>query len=76
MYPFVKRCIDILGAGLGLIVLSPILMILFIAIGINMGKPIVFKQIRPGLHGKPFKIFKFRTMTNVQDDAGVYCIMK
>lgn len=70
MYPFVKRCIDIVGAGVGLVVLLPILMVLVILIAMQMGRPIVFKQIRPGLKGRPFKMYKFRTMTDERDAFG------
>jgi len=70
MYPFVKRCIDIVGAGLGMIVLSPFLVIIAIAVWVRMGRPIIFKQMRPGLNGKPFYMYKFRTMTNEKDEQG------
>lgn len=70
MYPFIKRCIDVLGAGLGLIMLSPFLLIVFLAIWVNIGSPILFKQSRPGFNGKPFKMYKFRTMTNERDAVG------
>lgn len=70
MYPFVKRCIDIVGAGLGMIVLSPFLVTIAIAVWVRLGKPVLFKQMRPGLNAKPFYMYKFRTMTNVKDDRG------
>lgn len=70
MQPFVKRCIDIIGAGLGLIVLSPVLMVLAIIIWLEMGSPTVFKQRRPGLHSKPFYLYKYRTMTDDKDESG------
>lgn len=70
MYPFVKRCIDIVGAGLGMIVLSPFLVIIAIAVWVRMGRPIIFKQMRPGLNGKPFYMYKFRTMTDETDEQG------
>jgi sugar transferase EpsL len=70
MYPFVKRCTDIVGAGLGLIVLSPFLVITAIAVWVRLGRPIIFKQMRPGLNGKPFYMYKFRTMTNEKDQQG------
>lgn len=70
MYPFVKRCIDIVGAGIGLIVLSPFFVITAIAIWVRMGTPVIFKQMRPGLNGKPFCMYKFRTMTNEKDEQG------
>ena len=70
MYPFVKRCIDIVGAGLGLIVLSPVLAVVAIAIWWDMGRPIMFHQIRPGLNGQAFSMYKFRTMSNKRDSQG------
>lgn len=70
MYPFVKRCIDIVGAGLGLIVLSPVLAVVAIAIWLDMGRPIMFHQIRPGLNGQAFSMYKFRTMSNKRDSQG------
>jgi len=63
-----KRIIDVTGAVAGLLVLSPILVIVAICIRIQMGSPILFRQQRPGLHGKPFDMLKFRTMTNAKDD--------
>ena len=59
---FVKRAIDIVGAAIGLIVLSPVLLATAIAIRISHGAPILFRQTRIGLHGRPFTIYKFRTM--------------
>jgi exopolysaccharide biosynthesis polyprenyl glycosylphosphotransferase len=59
---FVKRAIDIVGAAGGLIVLSPVLLATAIAIRLSHGAPILFRQTRIGLHGRPFTIYKFRTM--------------
>ena len=70
MYLFIKRCMDMVGSGLGLVIFSPILMVLAILIRIRMGRPVMFKQMRPGLHGKPFYMYKFRTMTNKKDEQG------
>ncbi|NLT21360.1 MAG: sugar transferase, partial [Syntrophomonadaceae bacterium] len=52
MYRFVKRFLDLVGAGLGLIVLSPVLIVLVIMIWMWMGRPVIFKQMRPGLQGR------------------------
>lgn len=68
--PVTKRILDILVSGLVLLVLSPFLLIISILILIYHGKPILFRQVRPGYGGKPFKILKFRTMTNQKDDKG------
>lgn len=57
-----KRVCDIAGAGLGLAVMALPMALIALAIGVTMGKPILFRQERPGLHGVPFRIIKFRTM--------------
>jgi len=66
----IKRLLDILFSIFGLILLSPILMIVAILIRIYLGSPIFFTQIRPGLNGKPFKMIKFRTMKDAADKNG------
>src|SRR4051812_22385391 len=58
----VKRSIDVSGAIAGLLLLSPGLAIVAIGLLITQGRPILFRQRRPGLHGRPFSIVKFRTM--------------
>ena len=58
------------GSGLGLVIFSPILMVLAILIWIQMGRPIMFKQMRPGLHGRSFFMYKFRTMTDERNANG------
>ena len=70
MYPVIKRCIDIVGAGLGLIVLSPVLAVVAVLIWRQMGRPVIFRQMRPGLNGQAFCMYKFRTMTDNFDDHG------
>ena len=57
-----KRIVDVLGSGVGLVVLSPIMAGAALAIGLTMGRPIFFRQQRPGLGGEPFSLIKFRTM--------------
>ena len=57
-----KRIIDILGAAFGLIVLSPLLVAIAVAIRLRDGSPVLFRQVRVGRHGRPFTIYKFRTM--------------
>lgn len=66
----VKRTIDIVCSGLGLIVLSPILLITAILIRIKLGSPIFFIQDRVGKDGKVFKMIKFRTMLDAVDKWG------
>lgn len=65
-----KRVMDVLSAGLGLILLSPILVLIYILVASQMGWPVLFRQARPGLHGKPFEMVKFRTMSNAYDSKG------
>jgi sugar transferase EpsL len=65
-----KRAFDLVVALVGLLFLSPLLAIIAGAIYATMGSPVHFRQQRPGLHGKPFAILKFRTMTNTRDADG------
>ncbi len=58
----VKRCMDIIGASLLLVVLSPVLLILSLLIRGGSSEPVLFAQPRVGRHGRPFKCYKFRTM--------------
>jgi len=62
--PLSKRLFDLFFATLALVVLSPILLILALLILVFHGWPILFRQQRPGYKGRPFYIYKFRTMTN------------
>lgn len=57
-----KRVMDVAGAALGLAILSPVLAAAAVAIRLSLGRPILFRQVRPGLGGKPFELVKFRTM--------------
>lgn len=66
----VKRLFDILIAVLALTILSPIICLTAILVFIYFGKPVLFSQIRPGYLGRPFKIYKFRTMNNHLDIDG------
>ncbi len=65
-----KRFIDILGSAAGLIILSPVLLVIYCLIRWQMGAPVFFRQQRPGLDGKPFEMIKFRTMLNQADPQG------
>ena len=64
---YIKRPQDFLCALLGLIVLSPVLLVTAILVRINLGSPILFTQDRPGRYGRIFKLYKFRTMLPPQD---------
>jgi sugar transferase EpsL len=65
-----KRLFDLSIALILLILLSLIILLLSVLVRIFLGGPIFFKQQRPGLGGKPFKVYKFRTMTNKRDNNG------
>ena len=65
-----KRIIDILGASVGLLLFSPVLAIVAYKIRREMGSPVLFRQKRPGRHGRPFQMIKFRTMRDAIDADG------
>ena len=70
MHRFLKRILDILGSGAGLIILSPVILITAHKISKEMGKPVFFNRLRAGQNGKPFNFYKFRTMTDAKDKEG------
>jgi len=61
-YLNLKRLLDFFIALTGLLILSPVFVILALQIRKNLGPPVLFFQVRPGLHGRPFKMVKFRTL--------------
>ncbi|HPL96616.1 MAG TPA: sugar transferase [Smithellaceae bacterium] len=65
-----KRFTDILAGGVALVVLSPMMIFLAAAIRWKLGTPVLFRQQRPGLNGRPFWLLKFRTMTDACDAGG------
>lgn len=65
-----KRLFDVVLAFIGLILLSPVLLIVSLLVRVKLGGPVFFTQVRPGLNGKPFKMIKFRTMKNGVDKNG------
>ena len=65
---YIKRIIDVSLASLALIILSPIMAIIVLVVKNKIGSPIFFKQVRPGLQGKPFTIYKFRSMHDVYNE--------
>jgi sugar transferase EpsL len=67
---FGKRLFDLVLTLPALVILSPILFILAVLVRLNLGAPVLFTQVRPGLHGKALRLLKFRTMTNVRDSSG------
>ena len=65
-----KRVLDIMASAVGLLVLSPLLLALWMLVRWKLGSPVLFSQERPGLHGRPFTLYKLRTMTDERDAAG------
>jgi sugar transferase EpsL len=65
-----KRLFDILVSTLLIALLLPIIILVFVLIRVNMGSPVLFRQIRPGLKGELFTVYKFRTMSEELDAAG------
>lgn len=68
--PISKRIFDIIVTSIGLVIISPILLLVSLLVWWKHGKPILFTQKRPGYKEKPFFIYKFRTMTNRKDENG------
>ena len=67
-YDLVKRAIDLLIAGLALILSLPIQLVVALLVRINLGSPVLFKQQRPGRSGRMFTMYKFRTMRDITED--------
>ena len=65
-----KRAFDIAASASALVILSPVLAITAYKVKKELGSPVLFRQTRPGLHGKPFEMVKFRTMKNATDKEG------
>ncbi len=68
-YPL-KRALDVTLALVTLALLSPVLAFIALIVMLRLGRPILFRQMRPGLHGKPFVLYKFRTMREMYNDWG------
>lgn len=67
---YFKRPLDFIMALVGLIVLSPVMLVIAILVRIKLGSPVIFNQPRPGLNEKIFTLYKFRTMTDERDENG------
>lgn len=65
-----KRFFDVIASATALLILSPVIAIVAWQISRKMGSPVLFRQVRPGLGGKPFEMVKFRTMKDAVDAAG------
>ncbi|HWG98680.1 MAG TPA: sugar transferase [Pilimelia sp.] len=70
-YDSVKRVLDVCGALAGLVLLAPLLGGVALLVRATLGRPVLFRQTRPGRHGRPFTIVKFRTMREVDEGAGL-----
>ncbi|RPI78096.1 MAG: sugar transferase [Chloroflexi bacterium] len=68
--PGSKRILDLVLTIPGLILISPLIAVTVAAVAIFLGRPILFKQIRPGYRSRPFAVYKFRTMTDARDSNG------
>lgn len=65
-----KRLFDVLASAAAILVFSPLLLFIAWQVRRKMGSPVLFRQVRPGLHGKPFEMIKFRTMRDAVDGEG------
>lgn len=68
---YIKRMLDIVISLIAIIILSPIMLIVSLLVKTNLGSPVIFTQERAGYHGKVFKLYKFRSMTNAVDENGM-----
>ncbi|WP_347456068.1 sugar transferase [Acinetobacter thermotolerans] len=66
----IKRILDVVIASTTLVILSPVYALVAYKVKKNLGSPVLFRQVRPGLHGKPFEMIKFRTMKDAVDAQG------
>jgi undecaprenyl phosphate N,N'-diacetylbacillosamine 1-phosphate transferase len=67
---YIKRPLDFILSLVALILLSPVLLFVALLVCVKLGRPVIFKQYRPGLNEKKFTIYKFRTMTDKKDEKG------
>lgn len=71
MQDLMKRLFDLVVAAFLLGLLAPVMLAVAVAVRLCMGAPVLFQQVRPGLHGKPFIVYKFRTMSDAKDGCGM-----
>jgi lipopolysaccharide/colanic/teichoic acid biosynthesis glycosyltransferase len=67
----VKRIVEAMVAGTGLLVLAPVAALIALLIRVSVGRPVLFRQVRPGVHGDPFTLVKFRTMLDATGPDGL-----
>ncbi len=67
---YIKRILDVVLSGVGIMVLSPVILCTAVLVRVNLGSPVIFKQKRPGKDEKIFELYKFRTMNDKKDSDG------
>ena len=65
-----KRLLDLLASAAALVLLSPVIAATALAVALRLGRPVLFRQVRPGLGGRPFVLLKFRTLTDARAPDG------
>ncbi|KJL29294.1 Undecaprenyl phosphate N,N'-diacetylbacillosamine 1-phosphate transferase [Microbacterium oxydans] len=70
-YDVAKRALDAAASAVGLVVLSPVILITALVVRLNLGSPVLFTQPRPGRGGRVFRLYKFRSMRNVDESRGL-----
>lgn len=70
MYPAVKRVFDLTLAVISMMILAPFFIVIALLVHVKLGRPVLYRQRRPGLHGKPFDLVKFRSMIDAFDEHG------
>jgi lipopolysaccharide/colanic/teichoic acid biosynthesis glycosyltransferase len=70
VYPAIKRALDLCASAFLLIVFSPLLLGVALAVRLAIGSPVLFSQVRPGMNGRPFRMYKFRGMTDERGKDG------
>ena len=68
--PIVKRILDLTLTIPGMLIISPLLLVIALLVRISIGTPVIFRQLRPGYRNRPFWIYKFRTMSDAQNSQG------
>ena len=68
--PLNKRLFDLIVTSLGLLLITPFMLIIALLVRVFHGAPVLFRQQRPGYRGRPFHIYKFRSMTDARDQDG------
>jgi len=68
--PWSKRVFDLVVATVGSIILSPLVLLIACLVRVLLGTPVIFQQVRPGYRGRPFTLYKFRTMSDRRDQQG------